>query len=434
MPINYSELERRAAMFNRRYGVNFNVEEFINSTAALDDDMISLSSGKESANMLYRTAFRPLIKKAMENYVDNKILSFEPWTMLREFEANVMSFYRSECEREGVGERAPDVDAGWTQSEYFQRVDRELQGMNPDKKVYTYDKYISGQLRLRDIRKYVESMGNELSEPKVSTIMVYANAVSEAIKSRTRTWRFFHPFKSRAEKRDLKMLKDVIMSKTGSYSLTIGDNPPLHTRGIKRHLDKEPIADVKAAVTEAINTPVQSKPQEEYLYEKPDVKPGELSKDALISADKNKPLEMRDFLKVGYRPDLKNIEQEYKMATPLYDAVVKNGKILSDDSGVQTGAADILMKNYARLRLFKAKADKENGVTEAAEQLLSTMEPIYAAEDQGFINDNPMYVPPEIPAELGRERVEIVFDENKSGPVVDKIDEVSKSEPNKSLG
>jgi hypothetical protein len=229
------------------------------------------------------------------------------------------------------------------------------------------------------------------------------------------------------------MLKGVLSEHGIKDDLAIDVEQKPYLKDIKAEFDKDPVADVKEAIANALKEPIPEKPESEYLYEKPNVNMTDLSSEVRIDAKNKDPLEMQDFLKVGYRPDLKNIEQEYNTATPLYDAVVKNGVKLSDDQGVQSAAADILMKNYARLKLFKAKVEKENGVTEAAEKLLSTMDPIYAVEDQGFVNNNPTYVPPQIPADLGKEKVEISFDENKEVQVSEKIDEVVRNAPEKDL-
>ena len=423
MPINFRELERRAGLFNKRYGVNFNIEEFVNSTNALNDDMIDLSRDKETVNSFYRVAFRPLVKKALENCVNNEIDAIDPWQMLREFEANVMSFYRSECERtkEGV---APDVDAGWTQSDYLGRIEQDIRGMNPSKQVYISDKYMKNQLRLRDIRKYVEETGNSLSPSRVSTVLLYARTVKEAMGKRTGVWKFFHPFKSRAEERDLSMLKTFLKDYGVNEDLSIDPENKPYLKEVKAELDKEPIADVKEMIARSRENPIPTKANEEYVYEKPSVKIEDISAEARIDPDSKKPLEMHDFLKVGYRPDPKNIDKEYELSTRLYDAVIRNKQPISSDPKVNEAASIILMKNYMRVRPIKARADADGGALENATNLLKACEPAFSADDNAFINQFPDYVPPEIPMDILKEKVEIIEDNNKSVELSKRIEEV----------
>ena len=432
MPIDYRELVRRTDLFNKRYGVKFNIEEFINRTTALDDGIINMSGDKETVNLYYKMEFRPLIKKAMLNYVENEIDSFDPWQMLREFEANVMSFYRSECKRTGEGV-APDVDAGWTQNEYLARAEQELQGINPDKKVYTFDRYMSGKLRLRDIRKYVSETGGSISPSRASTILVYAKTVKEAIDKRTGVWRFFHPFKSRAEVRDLEMLKEALSQHgiRGDLNVDLEKQPFL--KDIKAEFDKDPVADVKDAIAKALKEPIPEKPESEYLYEKPSVKMEDVSPAARIDPKNKNPLEMNDFLKVGYRPNLKDITHEYEISTRLYDAVVRNKQPLSDDPKVNEAASVILMKNYMRVRLFKNMVDTAKGDIGHATELLETCTPNYVADDQEFINNFPDYVPPEIPMDIQKEKVEIAEESKEKEVLSKRIEEVSIGASEKKL-
>ena len=149
---------------------------------------------------------------------------------------------------------------------------------------------------------------------------------------------------------------------------------------------------------------------------------------ALVSTAKQ--IDSKMFFKTGYRPDLENIEHEWNVIKPIYDAV-KRGEIFGESNVTNVAIKEILSKNYIRIQLFEAKV-KKDGV-ESARGLLDQMDPIYAHEDAQFDKANPDYAVPEIPQIAEKEKIEVNLDEPVSFKS-EKVDAPVKSAIEKNIG
>ncbi len=118
------------------------------------------------------------------------------------------------------------------------------------------------------------------------------------------------------------------------------------------------------------------------------------------------PTKSEDFLKIGYIPDVNNIDHEWELIKPLYDAV-NNGKLLTERNIKNVTAIEVLNTNYSRLVEVKNIASQENGIQRATEHINSTKD-IYLKIDINLAAHNLGYVPPEISENSENKEVEII--------------------------
>lgn len=119
-----------------------------------------------------------------------------------------------------------------------------------------------------------------------------------------------------------------------------------------------------------------------------------------------RPTKSEDFLKIGYIPDVNNIEHEWELIKPLHDAV-ENNELLTERTLANVTAKEILFMNYGRLSEVKNIALQENGIQKATEYI-NSMKNIYLKIDTNLATHNLGYVPPKISEDVENKDVEIV--------------------------
>lgn len=130
-----------------------------------------------------------------------------------------------------------------------------------------------------------------------------------------------------------------------------------------------------------------------------------------------RPTKSEDFLKIGYIPDVNNIDHEWELIKPLYDAV-NNGKILTERNIVNVTAIDVLQTNYSRLVNVKEMVSQENGIQKATDYI-NSMKNIYLKIDTNLATHNLGYVPPKISEDVENKEVEIVENQKEQISVDD---------------
>ena len=237
----YASFERN---FNNKYKVNFSFEQYEakklnkkNIEPALKDQK---NLGKE--NLRYRNALLNIYRECVQNMKDNKYKSFNPDELASDFE-KLMNHYRNHCTENG--KEAPDVNGGWKGRETMDSMRATLATIKPERLKETTDRYISGELRLRDmratVRKLTENGISNVSDEGLAEIMIYRESVKTAVENRSGWWRFIHPFKNNAEQKAVQALDAII-----NYNL----ENQLTAQGI---VDGEVISNAKSALDRATN-------------------------------------------------------------------------------------------------------------------------------------------------------------------------------------
>ena len=210
--VNYAKLQEGISKFNEIYKVDFDIASFDNIRTIGDNFLGSLIS-QESWDEMYANEFIRLFKKGLGNYVDYKINYFEPLKMFNDYESMVMSPYREQCEKLRI--KSPAYGGKNSGVDILEKINKSLKDIPDNKRDWNTEKYTRGELRIRDIKKFIEEAGPNPSPEALGTLISYHDAMERAIENRTFAWRLRHPIKAIAEQFYVDTLEDYIFEKTG---------------------------------------------------------------------------------------------------------------------------------------------------------------------------------------------------------------------------
>ena len=216
MPGKYEKYESRLNSFNNKYKVNFSFESY-DSQSLKEKNLAGPLKGVKGVsreNLKYRNAFLNIYKECVGNMVDKKLNTFKPEELAREFE-KLMTDYRQYCSENG--ETAPEVNGGWMGTEHMDAMRDTVNSIRSPRVNDATERYLSGELRVRDVRSHVRGLaGNNgsnisnLSPEELADVMVYREAIKNAVESRSFWWKMIHPFKNNAEQKAVGALDELI--------------------------------------------------------------------------------------------------------------------------------------------------------------------------------------------------------------------------------
>ena len=212
----FDKYREQVEKFNRDHGVNFSFEKY--ETAALRmsnlQSFFAVDTQTGPENNAYRGVFLNLYKEAIENQIQKKSDKVvDPEALLRDFDKLVNS-YREYCGKNN--RKAPDKCGGWkTNAEAAEAMQNKIRDIKPRKSDYIVDEYLAGRFPLRNMRADIDKMRNSdnLTAAELSRAIVYLRALDKIVQERTTWWKITHWFRNRAEKRDLNLVQDFVMSK-----------------------------------------------------------------------------------------------------------------------------------------------------------------------------------------------------------------------------
>ena len=216
MPGKYEKYENRLKSFNNRYKVNFSFESY-DSQSLKEKNLATPLKGVKGIsreNLKYRNAFLNIYKECVGNMVDKKLNTFKPEELVEEFE-KLMTDYRQYCSENG--ETAPDVNGGWMGTENMDAMRDTVNSIRSPRVNDATERYLSGELRVRDVRSHVRGLAenngrniSNLSPEELANVMVYREAIKNAVESRSFWWKMIHPFKNNAEQKAVGALDELI--------------------------------------------------------------------------------------------------------------------------------------------------------------------------------------------------------------------------------
>ncbi len=220
MPGKYENYESRLNIFNNKFKVNFSFESY-DSQSLKEKNLAAPLKGVKGIsreNLKYRNAFLNIYKECVQNMVDKKLNTFKPEELVEEFE-KLMTDYRQYCRDNG--ETAPDVNGGWMGTEHMDAMRDTVNSIRSPRVAHESERYLSGELRVRDVRSYVRGLAGEdgshirhLSPEELANVMVYRNAIKNAVESRPLWWKIIHPFKNNAEQKAVGVLDELVSINT----------------------------------------------------------------------------------------------------------------------------------------------------------------------------------------------------------------------------
>ena len=202
--------------FNKDHGVNFSFEKYETATLRMNNlqSFFAVDGKTAPENNAYRGEFLNLYKEAIENQIHKKSdKKVDPEALLKDFD-KLIDNYREYCKKNN--RQAPAKNGGWkTGAEVAEAMQNKIRDIKPNKADYVVDEYLAGRFPLRNMRADVNKMRNNsnLSAEELSRAIVYLRALDRIVQGRTTWWKITHWFRNRAEKRDLQLVQDFVMSK-----------------------------------------------------------------------------------------------------------------------------------------------------------------------------------------------------------------------------
>jgi hypothetical protein len=216
--VDYEKIEAQQSLFNEKYGVNFDIYDFegaINGFTAFGDTI--------NPNDIYKTKFIIQAKKAFENFVDNKLENGLDWgEMIKDFEEMIMEPYRKEC----APEYRTEPFGGWDTAQYLRSLKNFVDGVSSNKSVYAAERYMAGNLPIREMRAYAKELQDLDDTPSVeqlSTLYCYAKGLEIANQSRPVWWAMLHPIRFFAERREAKNFMEYVKEQKNVENMSILD-------------------------------------------------------------------------------------------------------------------------------------------------------------------------------------------------------------------
>jgi hypothetical protein len=229
MANKFEEIERFAKNFSNKYKVNFSFEKY--HSQKLDKNTVASVSGGDNRiakeNLAYRCTLVNLYRECVENVMKLKYESFNPRQLATDFE-KLMNHYREH--RTENGKRAPAARGGWEKGsdvigamkntltsieEDSTTFDEETNANKESRVAYTEKRYLSHNIRLRDMRQYLNELkekyrdGGNATTEEMGPISIYYDTLNKVVHERSRGWRT-NPFnipRKRAERKLLKQLQ-----------------------------------------------------------------------------------------------------------------------------------------------------------------------------------------------------------------------------------
>ena len=220
MPKGTNNIEHAQQEFNKRYGVDFSIDEFDGTMSGFAE-----FGGGVNVNEIYRATFSALYKKAYANFVDRKIGDkFDFVEMINEFDKNIMEPYRAQCKNDN--KTAPKPYGEWKVSDYLDGVSNYLDDIPLFKPYYAAQRYSDGSLSISDMRNYINNLKkrDDVTVGELSTVDCYISALDTVSRQRSLISKILHPIRYIAEKIYLRSFTSYLEQKTGGKLLTEAGN------------------------------------------------------------------------------------------------------------------------------------------------------------------------------------------------------------------
>jgi hypothetical protein len=212
MPADFSNYDDLVSSFNEDYGLDFSFQQF-ETTLYKNKNLASLFGASQSRDaalpvegQTYINQFSSLYKTAVSNIFEKKLESLNIEEMMNRYVALMDGFKAAYKEQ---GQELPK----WPKnSVLLESTEKSMQDFPKDSISYIADKYLKGEVHLRDMRELTEQLQKESSPVLNDVVQVLqcAKAIQQVNDQRSFWWRVFHPIQNRAEQRNAKMMQDYV--------------------------------------------------------------------------------------------------------------------------------------------------------------------------------------------------------------------------------
>ena len=362
MARKYAKYDTDVESFNDKYGTNFSfedVERGINKYNLLTHDFhVKLDKHLSNEDALYRMIFLTLWQKYVESYMEFYNKEIDCHEFANQFEI-LMDTYR-----EANNTDLPHELGGWKDEiEMLEAMADVVENMSFDRNEYMVNKYLKGNIRLRDMRATlgeleddIKSYNPDLGEGVIcydfAKVMTYVSALEQVVASRSGWWKFWHPFRNNAEQRDLRAMKDFLQSHTEHAEYIAAE--ALFEKSVKFAANNS-INEYSESVNreeENYNRNLEEMAQEGMFYIgfkryfiKDEPAPNEIPE--------GKHLVDKSLLKVNYVPNAENIEKELEELEKAQDHLNSMEKVDASNECSDYKSADGQTMKYHNYQFAK---------------------------------------------------------------------------------
>lgn len=218
MPTDFSKVEERARKFNEDYGLDFSYQEFEHTVGrhkSLQEGLSIGNGGVSVENQFYLSRFGQMHKKALNNYIDGRITKFYNEQMLKDY-IKLMNGYSAVYREQHPEEK---LQPWYNGLKLINKInDENMTSAMWSQTDYAKERYLKGELPLREMRAYCEQLGRLEGQPsreQLAAIASYAQAIKQVQEDHPWYYKFIHPVRNNAEQRDAKMLADFVKARVG---------------------------------------------------------------------------------------------------------------------------------------------------------------------------------------------------------------------------
>lgn len=403
MPVNTQQFSENVRQFNEKYGTNFNLTTFAGKAKAF-----GMVKGANAANEVYLLSVGNIVRDILAGVINGTGKESDIFKAIEDFENQIMKPFSKACKDENE-DFCPSPYGGVKKEERINLVERIFKGFPKSSLGLATKEYLDGNLRIRDMVAFTkEATSGQLDNSKFKRACAFVKTLEEVNKSRSGVWKFFHPFRNRAEKRDAKVMENLLK----------GFNETLY------HINQTPVI---AEPTEFILFPTFiAQKRSEVKLEEEQIKIDEIMKpkvEVFEANEKEEELvfeeekELPKIFQIGYRPEPKTILGDLKVANQISD-MIKNNEIPSEY------AVKICKENIARFKEIKQQYFLNNSDEEFTQELIDNKEAEWKEKDNQFSKENPNYKPNSLDqVKEALEPVIIDIEEGKDLPVSPKVKE-----------
>ena len=185
--------------FNRQYG-----------TSVSFGDIKSQAKKLGSYNQALRAVFLEAYKQvALKDLIDHDTDFLKSHEMFQDFNKEIINSLIDETplsRRNGLSKNMGIK----SQNEAYEMLEATWAELPKNQVDAVVENYLKGNIRIRDMRAYAESCKLFDDKRAQTELASYAEALKKVNKDRPRWWRILHPFRNNAEKRDSKIIEDLL--------------------------------------------------------------------------------------------------------------------------------------------------------------------------------------------------------------------------------
>ena len=190
--------------FNRQYGTSISFGD-IKSQAK------KLGSYNQALRAVFLEAYKQVALKDLIDHDTDFLKSHEMFQDFNQWITNSLIDETPLSRRDGLSKNMGVK----SQNEAYEMLEATWAELPKNQVDAVMENYLKGNIRIRDMRAYAESCRLFDDKRAQTELASYAMALKQVNEARPRWWRILHPFRNNAEKRDSKIIENLLRTSIG---------------------------------------------------------------------------------------------------------------------------------------------------------------------------------------------------------------------------